>query len=72
MENTDKVIEFLRQNKRRWYCDRCISQSTGVKPSNQVSQICRPLGAAGSRFARLPKQRCAGCAKLWICTKAFT
>lgn len=34
MGNTDKVVGFLRKNKGRWYCDSCISKSTGVKPSN--------------------------------------
>jgi len=72
MDNTDKVVGFLQQKMGDWYCDSCISEATGVKPPNQVNQITRPLGRAGSSFKRIPKQTCTGCDHLRTCTKAWS
>jgi hypothetical protein len=50
----DRVTEFLLRHKGAWYCDRCISESTGV-PSNQVNQVTRPL-ALTSDYERADMQ----------------
>lgn len=41
--NADTVKKFLRDNARKYFCLRCISDATGVSPTNQVNQIVRPL-----------------------------
>ncbi len=46
MSNTELVTTFLRKNKRKFYCDDCLSTLTKVKPRNQVNQITKPLGEA--------------------------
>jgi hypothetical protein len=67
MTNAQKVVEFLRMHKGWWYCDACISESTGVEPSNQVNQIARPLGET-TDFDRA-KHQCKRCGSDRTCTR---
>lgn len=46
MSNVDTIVEFL-ESVGRGCCDDCISRETGVKPRQQVNQICRRLEEQG-------------------------
>ncbi len=45
--NRDRIIEFLKQNKSKWFDDDEISRLLGIKPRQQVNQICRQLANEG-------------------------
>ena len=60
MTSAERVREFLRMHKGWWYCDGCISESTGVEPSNQTNQITRPL-ALTRVFERVAGKQCKRC-----------
>jgi hypothetical protein len=59
MTSAERVAEFLRMHRGTWYCDVCISESTG-KPSNQVNQVTRPL-ALSSDYERADSTQCNRC-----------
>lgn len=44
--NKDLVLACLRRRNRP-LCDDCISAISGVKPRQQVNQICRRMAANG-------------------------
>lgn len=46
MTNRDKIIARLADAGMR--CDDCLSKDAGVKPRQQVNQICRELENAGA------------------------
>jgi hypothetical protein len=58
MTNTQMV---LVQVKKAALCDDCISAETGVKPRQQVNQICRRMSKAGE--IRREKRECQRCHK---------
>lgn len=66
MQNAQKIDSFLRQHPSAYYCDRCLSKLTGVKPANQVNQTTRPL-SLNPMFSRKEDQRCANCRSLRTC-----
>ncbi len=67
MSSAEKVQEFLQMHKGSWYCDACISESTGVEPTNQVNQITRTL-ALTKEYERADKQ-CERCAETRKCIR---
>jgi hypothetical protein len=66
-QNAQIVTDYLKANKGRYYCERCISANTGVQPTNQVNQIVRPL-AASKDFRRSKGMPCSECGKERTCT----
>ena len=59
--NATKLAAYLKTNPHRYFCQSCLSSATGVKPTNQVNQIVRPLGQ--SRDYRYTTAPCATCGK---------
>jgi hypothetical protein len=68
MTNAQKVVEFLLQHSRSWYCDSCISRSIAVEPPNQVNRVRRPLGSTPG-FNRVLGKKCRRCLQVLTCTK---
>jgi hypothetical protein len=68
MTSAEKVVEFLRMHRGWWYCDACISESTGVEPSNQVNQITRPL-AVTVAYERVGNKQCKRCGQYKKCIR---
>jgi hypothetical protein len=66
MQNVQKIDSFLRQHQSAYYCDRCLSKLTGVKPPNQVNQTTRPH-SLNPIFSRKDDQECANCGSLRTC-----
>jgi hypothetical protein len=58
-DNVSTVTGWLRTKPGQYYCQRCITENTGVKPEAQVNQIIRPLEQA--REWRYRKTMCDGC-----------
>ena len=67
MTNAERVLSFLQSHSGQSYCDRCISELTGVNPPNQVNQITRPLALAGE-FDRSQLQ-CRQCGQPRTCSR---
>jgi hypothetical protein len=57
--NADTVKTFLRAHARKYFCQGCISDATGVSPTNQVNQIVRPL--ENERRWRYTDATCSTC-----------
>ena len=64
--NVQKVGKFLIERSGKYYCDKCLSELTGVTPRNQVNQITRPL--ALSKEYRRVDAKCEHCRKSRTCT----
>src|SRR5437867_1511073 len=47
MTNAQRILEVL-EKVSGGYCDKCLSRRSGVKPSQQVNQICHRLEDAGT------------------------
>lgn len=45
--NRVRVIEFLKQNMGKWFDDDELSEILGIKPRQQINQICRRLAKEG-------------------------
>jgi len=58
MSNAETILEFLERFPEG-VCDDCISRETGVKPRQQVNQICRQRERRETIKRR--KDRCALC-----------
>ena len=43
MSNADKLVAFLRAHKGEYFCDRCLSERTGITPLAQINQLAHPL-----------------------------
>src|SRR5438093_703745 len=48
VSNSDTILEFLENNRPGRFCDDCISTKAGVKPRQQVNQICNRLSTRGT------------------------
>ena len=60
-DNTSKVVDWLKQNRGKYFCHACVSAGTGVKPQAQVNQIIRPLGQAKEfRYMKTTCSQCTG------------
>jgi hypothetical protein len=59
MSKSDILVAFLRANKGQYFCDRCLSEKTGITPLAQVNQLARPLEHA-KEYRRI-KTTCSGC-----------
>ncbi len=46
MANPDRILAYL-QETRGWYSDEDLSVALGIRPRQQVNQICRRLAAEG-------------------------
>ena len=68
MTSAERVAEFLRMHRGWWYCDGCVSESTGVEPANQVNQVTRPL-ALTSDYERANSTQCYRCGQYRKCTR---
>jgi len=68
-DNASIVTSWLRTKPGQYYCPRCITENTGVRPDAQVNQIIRPLGQAHEW--RYRKTMCDGCKHERQCV-AFT
>lgn len=60
VQRVDQVSGFLRFRPGKYFCDKCISLLTGIEPPNQVNQLTRGLGAAGTPFHRV-EAKCSNC-----------
>ena len=69
MGNAGIFAAFLREHKGRWYCDRCLSTLTGIKPPNQVNEITRLL-AQSAEFERRRSVSCSEGDHLRTCIRA--
>ncbi len=58
MSNTDHILDYLNESGGN-LCDDCLSKQTGIKPRQQVNQICRRLGST-ERLTRR-QATCARC-----------
>ena len=63
MSNTHHILEYLNESKKN-FCDDCLSGQTGIKPRQQVNQICRRLVKSG-QIIRL-KAACTLCNKFKV------
>jgi ribosomal protein S27AE len=61
-QRVQEVSSFYIQHSGRYFCDKCVSELTGVKPPNQVNQIARPLAFQGTPFRRV-EATCTHCGK---------
>jgi len=61
MSNATLFVSFLKARQGKYFCDRCLSEGTGIKPLAQVNQLARPLEHAKD-FRRI-KTTCSGCTK---------
>lgn len=48
MNNTEIILEYLEDIHPKVACDDCISSQVGVRPRQQVHQICTRLSSSGS------------------------
>ncbi len=46
--NAEIIKDYLTQNAGRFFCNKCLSELTGVTLSNQVNQVTRPLRGEAS------------------------
>jgi len=60
MKNTDVILQFLKQNNLA-LCDDCLSDKTGIKPRQQIYQICSNLGK--NQLIKRKPDRCSHCGK---------
>jgi hypothetical protein len=68
IQNVQQVSDFYKHHGGQYFCDRCVSELTGVKPPNQVNQIARPLAfSTGSPYRRV-EAHCANCRKMRAAT----
>ena len=56
-----KILNFLRDNRGKQYCDDCLSGLLGIYPRQQVNQICRNLYNRGLIFR--DRGECSHCSK---------
>jgi hypothetical protein len=68
MTSAERVAEFLRMYRGRWYCDGCISESTAVEPSNQLNQITLPL-ALTPDYQQADSTHCNRCGQYCKCIR---
>ena len=61
MSKSDTLVKFLRAHRGQYFCDRCLSEKTGITPLAQVNQLARPLEHA-KEYRRF-KTTCSGCTK---------
>lgn len=61
MSNFMKILDFLRNNEDRQYCDDCLSELLGIHPRQQVNQICNKLSNMGYIFR--DRSTCSMCLK---------
>jgi hypothetical protein len=66
--SAEKVSEFLRMHTGAWYCDGCISESTGVGPSRKINQVTRPL-ALTFGYERADVIECNRCGQYRKCIR---
>lgn len=59
MDNSDIILEYLEENRPSEYCDDCISDQLGIKPRQQVNQICNRL--LSQSMIKRSKGLCALC-----------
>lgn len=57
-----EIIEFLKNNENKRYCDDCLSAFLGIYPRQQVNQICRDLYDQGLILRE--KGKCSSCSKV--------
>ena len=69
VSNADVLVAFLRAKKGAYFCDRCLSEGTGIKPLAQVNQLERPLEHA--REYRRMKTNCSACSRDLRCIGYF-
>lgn len=53
MTHPQKVHEFLKTNRAKFFCDDCIAKKTGINP-HDVHTITSTLGLFPDEFGRLP------------------
>jgi len=61
MSNANTLVIFLGNLKGQYFCDRCLSERTGITPLAQVNHLARPLEHA--KDYRRMKTTCSGCTK---------
>jgi hypothetical protein len=71
VQRVQNIADFLVQHTGQYYCDKCISDLTGVKPPNQVNQITRGLSFHGTPYRRV-EVRCSDCGKVRMGTARVT
>lgn len=59
-DNAGVVTDWLRSKPGHHYCQKCITENTGVRPPNQMNQIVPPLGQAAKEW-RSSHTLCDGC-----------
>ena len=65
MSNADIILEFLEHDRARQFCDGCISKQLGIKPRQQVNQVCNKLSKQGAiHRADGTCARCGGSTKV--------
>jgi hypothetical protein len=62
MTATDKIVEHLRANQGRAFCDDCLSAILAITPRQQVQQKTFGL-AENPRYQRI-EMRCSRCGEL--------
>ena len=68
-DNATTVIDWLKQNKGKYFCVNCVMVATGVAPFAQVNQIVRPLEHA--KDFRYMKTTCSACLRDLKCVGYF-
>jgi hypothetical protein len=64
-DNATKIAIWLKARRNQPYCHKCVSENTGVKPTQQINQIIRPLGKA--KDFRYYRTTCMGCSADAMC-----
>ena len=62
MDNSERILKWLRLRKLEAYCDDCLSEELGIYPRQQINIICRNLSRKG--LIRRFKYYCNICGKL--------
>lgn len=70
MNNSEKVLQFLRQNQSQ-FCDDHLSEKTGIRPRQQIFQICTSLAAEGL-IIRRKRTLCSVCGKDKITSSIYS
>lgn len=63
----EQIVDFLRLNAPKAYCDDCLSETLGLARRQEAHQATSALGASGA-FAR-DSGRCSHCDKQKLVTR---
>lgn len=69
MANFDVILAFLKDNGGV-YCDDCLSDLCGVRPRQQVNQICNNATKNGQGIRKVYDGVCKNCGREKICRKS--